>query len=241
VVKIRPEAEQRLRAGFQRRVDKVRDRYATQLAHAGQLAARYECGQVVGVFSRQADIRRKTVITGLLPLVALPFLIIGAGAGVPGALPAFGFFLFFSIFWYALTLWRGMRRRVWCYAFTGGFVLLDDPAGDAAPVRWGQVTAVGPVWTQAHDPVAEEPRTVLGGYRLRTVDGQAHEISHEFENVEDPYREMGQWFRTLFPNTIGTTMPRFPTIDQVIAAYASKPGPGALAARLCRAKNLRRA
>jgi hypothetical protein len=216
---MRPEAEQRLRAGFQRRVDKQRDQYAAQLAHAGQLAGRYECGAVVGVFSRQADIRRKTVITGLLPLVALPFLIIGAGAGVPGALPAFGFFLFFFIFWYALCLWRGMRRRVWCFVFTGGFVLLDDPAGDAVPVRWDQVTAVGPVWSQQHDPVAEEPRTVLGGYRLRTADGRAHEISSEFKNVEDPYREMGQLFRTLAPNTIGTTMPTFPTIEQVIAAY----------------------
>jgi hypothetical protein len=39
VVKIRPEAERRLRAGFQRRVDKQRERYAAELAHAGQLAA----------------------------------------------------------------------------------------------------------------------------------------------------------------------------------------------------------
>jgi hypothetical protein len=226
VAKIRPGADQRLRAGFQRRVDERRDRYAAQLTHAGQLAARYECGEVVGVFSRQADIGRKTVITGLLPLVALPFLIVGAGAGVPGALPAFGFFLFFFIFWYALCLWRGMRRRVWCFAFTGGFVLLDDPAGDAVPVRWGQVTAAGLVWTQAHDPVAEEPRTLLGGYRLRTADGQDHEISCSFKNVEDPYHEMGQLFRALAPATIGTTMPTFPTIDQVIAAYAGKPATG---------------
>ena len=218
-MKMRPQAEQRLRAGFQRRVDEVRDRYAAQLAHADQLAARYECGEVVGVFSRQADIGRKTVITGLLPLVAVPFLIIAAGAGVPGALPAFGFFLFFFIVWYALTLWRGMRRRVWCFAFTGGFVLLDDPAGDAVPVRWDQVTAVGPVWTQEHDPVAEEPRTVLGGYRLRTADGRAYDISNSFKNVEDPYHEMGQLFRALAPNTVGTTMPTFPTIGQVIAAY----------------------
>ena len=48
--------------------------------------------------------------------------------------------------------------------------------------------------------------------------------------MEDPYHEMGQLFRALAPAIIGTTMPTFPTIDQVIAAYASKPGPGALAA-----------
>ena len=176
------------------------------------------------MFSRQADIGRATMISALLPLAALPFLIIAAGAGVPGALPAFGFFLFFFIFWYAFSLWRGMRRRVWCFAFTAGFALLDDPAANAVPVRWDQVTAVGPVSAQAHDPVAEEPRTVPGGYRLQTADGRAYEVSREFKNVEDPYQEMGQLFRALAPNTIGTTMPRFPTIGQVIAAYA---GPAA--------------
>jgi hypothetical protein len=221
VVKIRPEAEQRLRAGFQRHVDERRHRYAAQLAYAGQLSARYECGEVVGVFNRQADIGWKTVVTGLLPLVAVPFLIVGATARIRGMLAAFGVFLFLFIFWYSLSLWRGMRRRTWFYAFAEGFVLMGHPAGNAVPVRWGQVTAVGPVWTQEHDPVAEEPRTVLGAYRLRTTDGQAHDISRSFKNVEDPYHEMGQLFRSLAPATIGTTMPTFPTIDQVIAAYAS--------------------
>jgi hypothetical protein len=97
VVKIRPEAEQRLRAGFQRRVDKQRDRYAAQLAYAGRLAARHGCGEVVGVFSRQADIGRETLVTGLLPLAAVPFLIVGAAARVPGMLPAVGAFLFLFI------------------------------------------------------------------------------------------------------------------------------------------------
>jgi hypothetical protein len=119
-VKIRPEAEQRLRAGFQRHVDEQRHRYAAQLAYAGQLAARYECGQVVGVFNREAGIGWKTLVTGLLPLAAVPFL-----------------------------------------------------------------------------------------------------INRSFKNVEDPYHEMGQLFRSLAPATIGATMPTFPTIDQVIAAYAS--------------------
>jgi len=45
-VPIRPEAEQKLRAGFQRRVDEQRKRYTVQLEHAGELAARFECGDV---------------------------------------------------------------------------------------------------------------------------------------------------------------------------------------------------
>ncbi len=59
-MKIRPEAERRLRAGFQRRVDAQRQRYAVQLAHAGQLAVRFECGEVAGVFSGEAGIGRRT-------------------------------------------------------------------------------------------------------------------------------------------------------------------------------------
>jgi hypothetical protein len=139
-------------------------------------------------------------------------------------LPALGVFPFLFCAWYGVSLWRGLRRRVWCYVFTGAFMLLADPFGDGVPVRWDQVTQVGPVWTQVHDPVAEEPKTVLGGYRLRTADGRTHEISRSFKNVEDPYREMGQLFRTLAPDTIGTTMPTFPTVGQIIAAYAGNPG-----------------
>jgi hypothetical protein len=226
VAKIRPEAQQRLRAGFQRRVDAQRARYAPQLAHAAQLAARFECGQVAGVFSRQADFKARALLPALLPLAAVPFLIVGAAEQVPGALPALGAFPFLFGGWYGVSLWRGMRQRVWFYAFTEGFMLLADPLGDAVPVRWSQVTEVGPVWTQVHSPAPEEPKTVLGGYRLRTADGRTHEISRSFKNVEDPYQEMGQLFRSLAPATIGTTMPTFPAIDQIIAAYARKPDPG---------------
>ncbi|MGH3201519.1 MAG: hypothetical protein ACRDOA_10990 [Streptosporangiaceae bacterium] len=94
-------------------------------------------------------------------------------------------------------------------------------------MRWGQVTEVGPVWTEVYSPASEESKPAVTAYRLRTADGQTREISRSFKNVEDPYLEMGQLFRQLAPATIGTTMPTFPTIDQVIAAYVTKPGPGA--------------
>jgi hypothetical protein len=60
MVRIRPEAEQKLRAGFQRRVDRQAERYAAQLADAEQLAVGLECGPVVGVFGGEAggDVRR---------------------------------------------------------------------------------------------------------------------------------------------------------------------------------------
>src|SRR5438270_9524984 len=63
-MRMRPEAEQKQRAGFQRGADEQSGRYAAELAHAGDLAARFGCGEVIGVFSAQAggDIRPRTYV-----------------------------------------------------------------------------------------------------------------------------------------------------------------------------------
>jgi hypothetical protein len=67
MVRNRPVAEQKLRAGFQRRVDRQAERYAGQLRHAEQLAIRLERGKVAGVFSGQAGggVRRGAYVEGL--------------------------------------------------------------------------------------------------------------------------------------------------------------------------------
>ena len=53
-MEIRPEAREKLRQGFQRKADQQRGRYAEQLAHAEELAARLGYGEVVGIFATQA-------------------------------------------------------------------------------------------------------------------------------------------------------------------------------------------
>lgn len=70
---MRAEAERKLREGFQRRVDEQSRRYASQLAHAEQLAAHFECGGVVGVFTMQAGggVRPRGYVIGLLPLAGI--------------------------------------------------------------------------------------------------------------------------------------------------------------------------
>jgi hypothetical protein len=90
-------------------------------------------------------------------------------------------------------------------------------------VRWSQVTEIGEVWTNSYSPGDEDPTPVLSAYHLRLADGRAIEISRDFKNVQDPYREMGQLFRGLAPNTIGKTMPRFFTIDEILATYGRTP------------------
>ena len=80
-MQIRPEAERKLRAGFQRHVDEQGDRYVVQWTHAELLAARFGRGEVVGVFSARAGggVRPRVHVVGLLPLAAIPILIAGAG------------------------------------------------------------------------------------------------------------------------------------------------------------------
>jgi hypothetical protein len=228
---MRPEAERRLREGFQRRVDEQASRYAAQLAHARQQAARFGCGEVTGVFGAQAggDVLPRTFVVALLPLAAIPLLIAVAAAGIPGTMPLLVAAPFLLGAWIGVSFWRGRepKRQVWLYAFTGGFMLLDGPPLNAMPVLWSEVTDVAEVWTDAHRPGDEDPTPVLSAYRLRTADGRVHEISRSFRNVQDPYREMGQLFRMLAPGTIGTTMPRFPAIDEIIARYTRTPGSNA--------------
>jgi hypothetical protein len=228
---MRPESERKLRAGFQRRVDEQGNRYAAPLAHAEEMADRFECGEVVGVYSAQAggDVRRQAYVKALLPMAAIPVLIVGAAAQVPGVLPVLGLFPFAFGAWFGLSLWRGRKpkRTVWLYAFTQGFWLLDDPPVQARPARWSQVVEVSDVWTDVYNPASEESRPTLTAYRLRTADGQAHEISRSFWNVLDPYKQVGQMLRGLMPAQLGSTMPKFPTIDEIIARYARRPAPGA--------------
>lgn len=230
MVRMRPEAERRLREGFQRRFDEQSSRYAAQLAHARQQAARFECGEVTGVFTAQAggETTTKTFVVALLPIALLPLVIILPATGIPGTIQLLVAYPFLAGAWIGLGFWLGRtpKRQVWLYAFTEGFLLLDGPAADAGPVLWSQVTGVSPVWTNKYSPGDEDSRRALTAYRLRLADGRVQEISRDFKNVEDPYREMGQLFRSLSPGIIGKTMPKVPTIDEILATFTRSQGWG---------------
>lgn len=226
---MRPETERRLRESFQRRFDEQSNRYAAQLAQARQQAARFGCGDVAGVFGGQAGggIPPRTFVVALLPLVVIPILLFVSAARIPDIVALLVIFPFLAVAWMGASLWLGREptRQVWLYAFTDGFLLQDGPPADATPVRWSQVTEVIQVWGETRRFGDDGDTTpVLRAYRLRSADGRVHEISRSFRNVQDPYGEMGQLFRGLAPGTVGKTMPRVPTIDEIIATYAGKPG-----------------
>lgn len=221
-VQIRPEARQKLNAGFQRRVDEQAARYAPELAHAAQLAARFECGQLAGVFAKQAggEVTRRAYAMAFLSLLGIPVLIAAAAARVPGVLPLLFLYPFLAGAWVGLCMWLGRtpKRRVWFYAFTEGFMLVDDLQPAAAPVLWSQVTWVSEVWTRID--VSEGPSTPrLTAFRLHLAAGQAVEISRSFQNVQDPYGPVGQMIKGMMP-AAGQILPDFPTVDQIVAAYA---------------------
>jgi hypothetical protein len=226
---MRPEAEAKLRQGFARRADEQAGRYATQLADAERLAAMHECGEVVGVFTGRTGggVRRRAYVVGLLPLAAIPLLIALGAVGLPGMVPLLILSPFLIGGWFGLSIWRGRepQRHTWMYAFTDGFVLAEHPQARAFPVRWSQVTGVSVIWTQTYDPgMEDEGRPVVSGYRLQGADGQVYEVPRYVQNVRDPYGEFGRSLRRLMPAAVGDTMPHFPTIDEVIAVYAPRPG-----------------
>jgi hypothetical protein len=184
---------------------------------------------VVAVSSGQAGggVRRGAYVVGLLPLAAIPVLIAGSAVGVPGMVPLLGATPFITGAWFGLTVWRRRepRRRVWFYAFAEGCALLDGSRTDAVCLRWSEVTEVDEVWTMVYDVSAEESRPRLTAYRLRCADGRTCEIARSLRNVRDPYPGVGPLLTGLMPAAAGQTLPKFPTIDEVIAAFARKPGP----------------
>lgn len=225
---MRPEAEQKLRQGFQRRVDEQCHRYAAQLADAERVATMHECGEVAGVFTGRTGggVRPRAYVVGLLPLAAIPVLIALGAVDVPWMVPLLALSPLLIGGWLGLSIWRGRepKRRIWLYAFTDGFVMSDHPQASTFPVRWSQVSEISVIWTQVFDPgMEDEGRPVVSGYRLRCTDGQAIEIPRSLQNVRDPYGEFGRSLRRLMPAAVGDTMPQFPTIDEVIAVYAPRP------------------
>jgi hypothetical protein len=140
--------------------------------------------------------------------------------------PLLGATPFITGAWFGLTVWRRreLRRRVWLYACTEGCALLDGPQADAFYLRWSEVTEVGEVWTKVYDVSAEESRPKFTAYQLRCADGRTCEISRSLKNVRDPYPGVGPLVTGLTPADVGAAMPKFPTIDEILAAYARIPG-----------------
>jgi hypothetical protein len=107
-VPIRPEAERKLRAGFQRHVDQQNRRYAVRLSHAEQMAVMFGCGEVVGVYNGRTGGRTKRVayVYALIPIAAIPVVIAAIAVRIPGAVIVAGALPFVAGPWFAFSMWR---------------------------------------------------------------------------------------------------------------------------------------
>ena len=220
---IRPEARQRLEAGFQRRVSEQRQRYATQWAEAEHLAVGLEYGDVVGIFgvNTGGEIPFRAYLRGLAPLLAIPVLIAAAAERVAWAVPLLGALPFFTGAWFGAMLLLGRRpkRRVWLYTFSEGFCAPDSSAPGPISARWEQVERVREVRTNEFNASSEESEPTLTGYELELGDGRRFLISRSYRNMMDPYAPVGRMVAGLTPPSVAEVIPRFPVIDEIIGTY----------------------
>ncbi len=87
------------------------------------------------------------------PLAGIPLLIASAAAGIPVPVPVFFAFPFAAGAWIGLSFWRGRepKRRVWFYAFTEGFMLLDRPPVARLPMIMGRSARLSLTTTHDHE------------------------------------------------------------------------------------------
>jgi hypothetical protein len=226
---ISAESRRRLDAGFQRRVDERRRRYARQWAEAERRAADLGYGQVIGIFSMEARADEfggnvlRYVITGMLPfLIGFPLLIAAAMAKIQGTFRPMVALPFVTGAWFfAVTQWAYRKKgRAWLWVFADGFATFVDFAPEKTSARWDEVVDLRQIWEQGFDMDGDETRPALVAYELRTRDGRQFVIARELRNMLDPYAPVGRFISALVPASVGDVIPRFPTIDDIIAAHA---------------------
>jgi hypothetical protein len=233
---ISAESRRRLDAGFQSRVDEQRRRYAGRWADAERLAAGLGYGKVIGIFSMEerSDEFGGSVLRygfwAMLPfLIGFPLLIAAAMAKIRGTFRLMIALPFVTGAWFlAVTLWAHRKKgRAWLYVFADGFATFADFAPETTSARWDEVADLRQIWEQRFDMDGDETVPVLAAYELRTRDGRQFVISRALRNMMDPYAPVGRLISALVPASVGDVIPRFPTIDEIIAAYTVRQSTGA--------------
>jgi hypothetical protein len=217
-----PEARQRLDQGFRRRAAEHQARHAANWQHAVQLGQALDLGDPLGIYRTEITpplgVRRVLRLLAPVPvfvLVVVLLIVWAPDAGVPllGASPflAGGYCLMFFV-----IIRRGRFTR-WLYGYTGGLAEVD-PDGRPRVVRWDEVTDVVDEWTSS----GSESQSLWDyqGFRLTTADGRTVSIIATYQNALDPYGQVGDMLRALTPAEVGDTIPRFPSIADLITDQA---------------------
>jgi hypothetical protein len=120
----------------------------------------------------------------------------------------------------------------WAYVGEHGSILehVNPPAAEV--VRWDDVTSVYRLWSEHYHPgiSEDEPYHLPAGHLLVRRNGREVELPVEYANVLDPYRNVGRFVAAAMPANAGATVPRFPTLGELVEeALTRRLLPGALA------------
>jgi hypothetical protein len=123
---------------------------------------------------------------------------------------------------------RGRFTR-WLYAYPAGLAELD-PKAPPRPLRWDTITDAVDEWTSS----GSESQSLWDyeGFRLTASDGRTVLITARYVNVLDPYGPAGSLIASLLPAGVGATIPRLPSIVDLVLARAVTPVATRLAASI---------
>jgi hypothetical protein len=217
-----PEARRRLDDGLRRRIDERSGQFAARWQDAVGLGAQFGLAQAVGIYRTEVNppVGVRVVLRMLAPIPAVLVVVLVAATVPPGVLAPLIMLVPFAVGGWAFLWFMTIRRNRfdrWLYVYTGGFAELD-PGVPPRVVRWEDITDVVDQWVSA----SSESMSLwdYAGYRLTTASGDIVSITSRYQNMLDPYAPIGRTIAGMLPAQAGAAIPRFPTIDELIAGQA---------------------
>jgi hypothetical protein len=217
---MRPEARQKLDAGFQRRAAQRREQLAVNWQHAVQVGRWLGLGEPLGIYHTEITpgLGARRVLLLLTPVVAFVLAVVLLAVWAPDvATPLLGVApcLAGACVLAAFVITRRLRFTRWLYGYADGLAEVD-PDGQPRPLRWDEVTDVVDEWSSAGSE--SQSSWSYEGFRLTAADGRTVSITAKYENALDPYAPIGG---------IIAALPRLRSIadlinEQVVAPVAAR-------------------
>lgn len=225
---IRPEAQRRLEAGFQRHIQRQTQRHLSQIEQSALFAREQHLGEVIGLYAVKIPNKWATLSGSFLILVTVcgPFgfvsliQILRQSPTLPNILGGILFLLLLlgGIILAIAIIRRGPHYR-WLYIFTDGFALGSHPVSNFVFTRWDSVKEVWNIWTNVFNFVSEDHDPWFVAYKICLTDGREIQIPRSYSNMLDPYPDVGPLIRGFVPQAVATTIPTFPRIDDIIDQF----------------------
>jgi hypothetical protein len=220
---------ERLRASFEERSRRERERYERELRDAAEIGHRYSLGEVVGVYAEKRSDNGSgwgIFLFMLIFLVGVSVVGLASSQLIETSPPdrlgqnvtiAAGLILgLIALLIFSIWLMRRQPTYGWLYAFTDGIALLQRRSGPPDLVRWDEVVGLYTTWRNVFNPVSEDSEPRFAGYRARLTESRDLTIPVSYRNMLDPYAPLSPLFASILPSPVAETLPSHPTIGQVV-------------------------